>query len=63
METWGQEDSDAVIAVARECPQALAKDARRMAWTIKMDWRDGHDNLLESKIESVEKKLGRKLET
>ena len=56
-------DYDAVMAVVRECHQALAKDCRRIACTIKMDWRDGHDNMLESKIESVESKLGRKLKT
>jgi uncharacterized protein YqgV (UPF0045/DUF77 family) len=51
-------DYDAVMAVIRECHQALAKDCRRIACTIKMDWREGHDNMLESKIESVEKSWG-----
>jgi uncharacterized protein (TIGR00106 family) len=54
-------DYDAVMAVIRDCHQALAKDCRRIACTIKMDWREGHDNMLASKIESVEKNLGRKL--
>ena len=61
--TWVEGDYDAVMAVIRECHQALAKDCRRIACTIKMDWREGHDNMLESKIESVEKQLGRKLKT
>ena len=56
-------DYDAVMAVIRLCHQALAADCNRIACTIKMDWRDGHHNMLESKIESVEKKLGRKLQT
>ena len=56
-------DYDAVMSVIRACHEALAKDCRRIACTIKMDWRDGHDNMLESKIESVEKELGRKLKT
>ena len=54
---------DQVMAVVRACHEALAKDCKRIACTIKMDYRHGHDNLLESKIASVEEKLGRKLKT
>src|SRR5213595_1004443 len=32
-------DYDAVMAVIRQCHQALAKDCRRIACTIKMEWR------------------------
>jgi len=56
-------DYDAVMAVITQCHDALAKDCKRIACTIKMDFRAGHDNMLESKIESVEQKLGRKLRT
>jgi len=56
-------DYDAVMSVIRQCHQALVKDCKRIACTIKMDWREGHDNMLDSKIESVEKTLGRKLKT
>jgi len=56
-------DYDAVMAVIKQCHDALAKDCKRIACTIKMDFRAGHDNMLESKIESVEQKLGRKLRT
>ena len=54
---------DEVMAVVKKCHDALAKDCKRIACTIKMDFRAGHDNMLESKIESVEQKLGRKLRT
>ena len=54
-------DYAAVMEVIRQCHEALAKDCRRIACTIKMDWREGHDNMLESKIASVEKTLGRRL--
>jgi uncharacterized protein (TIGR00106 family) len=54
---------DAVLAVIKQCHDALAKDCKRIACTIKMDFRAGHDNMLDSKIESVEQKLGRKLRT
>jgi uncharacterized protein (TIGR00106 family) len=56
-------DYDQVMAVIKQCHDALAKDCKRIACTIKMDFRAGHDNMLESKIESVEQKLGRKLKT
>ena len=54
-------DFDAVMAVIKLCHEALAADCNRIACTIKMDYRKGHDNMLESKIESVEKHLGRRL--
>ena len=56
-------DFDAVMAIVRACHAALAKDCNRIACTIKMDYRKGHDNMLTSKIESVEKALGRQLRT
>ena len=56
-------DYDQVMAVIEQCHDALAKDCNRIACTIKMDYRAGHDNMIESKIESVEKTLGRKLRT
>ena len=56
-------DFKAVMGVIEQCHAALEKDCHRIACTIKMDWRKGHDNMLTSKIESVEKQLGRKLKT
>ena len=56
-------DYVAVMAVIQRCHEALAADCNRIACTIKMDYRKGHDNMLKSKIESVESRLGRKLKT
>ena len=56
-------DFKAVIGLIEQCHQALEIDCNRIACTIKMDWRKGHDNMLKTKIESVEKQLGRKLKT
>ena len=56
-------DFDAVMAVIKKCHDSLAADCNRIACTIKMDYRKGHDNMLKSKIDSVEKQLGRKLKT
>ena len=52
-----------VMDVVRQCHAALAADCNRIACTIKMDYRKGHDNMLNSKIDSVEKHVGRKLRT
>jgi len=50
-----------VMAVIQKCYEELAKDSNRIACTVKMDWRKGRAGRLESKVETVEKTLGRKL--
>ena len=50
-----------VMAVIQKCYEELAKDSNRIACTVKMDWRKGRADRLESKVETVEKTLGRKL--
>ncbi len=52
-----------VMAVIEKCYQALAEDSNRIACTVKMDWRRGRSGRLTEKVESVEKSLGRKLNT
>jgi uncharacterized protein (TIGR00106 family) len=52
-----------VMAVVQRCYEALEKDCNRISYTIKMDWRKGEGGRLESKVASVEKKVGRKLRT
>jgi uncharacterized protein (TIGR00106 family) len=52
-----------VMAVVQQCYEELAKDCRRVACTLKMDWRKDASGRLESKVQSIEKKLGRKLKT
>lgn len=54
---------NAVMEVIRKCYEALATDCNRIECHIKIDYRKGHDNMLQTKIESVEKRLGRKLQT
>src|SRR3954463_479304 len=39
-------DFDAVMAVVKQCHEALAADCNRIACTIKMDYRKGHNNML-----------------
>jgi uncharacterized protein (TIGR00106 family) len=50
-----------VMAVIQKCYEDLSKDCTRISCTVKMDWRKGHNGRLQSKVDSVEKKLGRSL--
>lgn len=52
-----------VMAVIQKCYEALAVDCNRVSWTVKCDWRKGATGRLESKVASVEAKVGRHLKT
>jgi uncharacterized protein (TIGR00106 family) len=54
---------DAVMNVIKQCYQALEKDCNRITCTVKMDYRKNKSGTINSKVESVERKLGRKLRT
>jgi uncharacterized protein (TIGR00106 family) len=50
---------DQVLDVVRRCYEAMAADCNRIECSIKIDARKGSSGRLQSKIASVEKKLGR----
>jgi uncharacterized protein (TIGR00106 family) len=52
---------DQVMDVVRQCFQAMAADCHRVECSIKLDYRKGHRGRLDSKVRSVEEKLGRGL--
>ncbi|HEY4759013.1 MAG TPA: MTH1187 family thiamine-binding protein [Thermoguttaceae bacterium] len=52
---------DQVMKVVRDCFQAMAADCNRIECSIKFDYRKGRSGLLQAKVDSVEKKLGRPL--
>ena len=52
---------DQVLSVLKQCIEALAKDCNRISCSAKLDYRKGHQGRLESKVTSVEQKLGRPL--
>lgn len=54
---------DDVMAVVKKCHEKMSSDCSRIATYMKLDYRKGKSGRLESKIESIEKKLGRKLST
>lgn len=54
---------DEVMSVVKQCFEAMKKDCGRITISMKADYREGKAGRLQSKVESVEKHLGRKLKT
>jgi len=52
---------DEVMDVIKKCFIAMQKDCGRISCSIKIDYRKGKTGRLQKKIQSVEKKLKRKL--
>ena len=50
-----------VMGVIKKCHDEVMKDAERTVTSIKIDDRKGKDARIEKKLESVEQKLGMKL--
>lgn len=50
-----------VFGVVRRCADALGSNGERLSIAIKVDHRPGVSGRLASKVESVERRLGRKL--
>ena len=54
---------DEVMGVVKSCYEKMRSDCKRITCSVKIDYRDGKKGRLESKMASVEKKLGKKLST
>ncbi|SKA28192.1 MTH1187 family thiamine-binding protein [Consotaella salsifontis] len=52
-----------VMAVVTECFEAMRAECPRVEVALKVDYREGTESRLESKITSVEHLLGRKMKT
>ena len=52
-----------VMGVVTDCFKALETDCPRISSQIKIDYRQGTARRMKSKVEAVEKQLGRKLST
>ncbi len=50
-----------VMKVVQECFSLMSSDCKRIAVNIKIDYRKGKSGRLDSKIESVERRLGREV--
>jgi uncharacterized protein (TIGR00106 family) len=63
MGTIVEGEADQVLAVLQRCLEAMAADCDRITCTAKLDYRKGFRGRLETKVASVEEKLGKKLKT
>lgn len=54
---------DEVFGVVKKCYEAMSVDCNRVTCSIKVDARPGTAGRLTTKVESIEKKLGKKLRT
>src|SRR6187200_3214671 len=54
-------DVDQVLGVLKQCLEAMAADCDRITCTAKLDYRRGYSGRLQTKVSSVEEKLGRSL--
>ncbi len=52
---------DKVMGLVKKCHDEILKDAERVLTSIKIDDRKGKEHRIEKKLESVELKLGMKL--
>ncbi|MBI3585096.1 MAG: MTH1187 family thiamine-binding protein [Nitrospinae bacterium] len=52
---------DEVFNVVKKCYERMKKDCHRISVTIKVDYRKGKESRIQKKVNSVEKKLHRKL--
>lgn len=61
MGTCVEGEWDQVFGVIKSCFDRMSQDCGRISIAIKVDYRKGKSGRLESKIEAVEKNLGRKV--
>jgi uncharacterized protein (TIGR00106 family) len=61
MGTTLEGEIDDVLAVLKECFEAMSVDCDRVTCTAKFDFRRGTKGRLEAKIKSVEQKVGKTL--
>jgi uncharacterized protein (TIGR00106 family) len=54
---------DEVLGVVTQCFERMRVDCDRISVAVKIDYRKGRTGRLESKIASVERRLGRKVKT
>jgi uncharacterized protein (TIGR00106 family) len=54
---------DEVFAVVKACFERMKEDCDRISTVIKVDYRKGAKGRLTTKVQSIEKTLGKKLKT
>jgi uncharacterized protein (TIGR00106 family) len=61
MGTLVEGELEAVVDLLKQCIRVVAEQYPRVTCTAKLDVRRGHSGRLQSKVSSVERKLGRQL--
>lgn len=61
MGTIVEGELDDVLAVMKQCFEAMAADCDRITCSAKLDYRPGHSGRIKSKVQRVEDQLGRRL--
>lgn len=52
---------DEVMGVVKQCFDKMRSDCKRLTCSIKIDYREGKKGRLDSKIASIESKLGKSM--
>ena len=63
MGTIVEGEIDEVLSVLRQCLDAMSADCDRITCTVKLDYRKGYSGRLDTKVKSVQEKLGKSLKT
>ncbi len=63
MGTCLEGEYDEVMAVVKNCFDRMSADCGRVACQIKIDYRAGHEDRLETKVQTLKDKTGRNLRT
>jgi uncharacterized protein (TIGR00106 family) len=63
MGTCLEGEYDEVMAVVKKCFDRMSADCGRVACQIKIDYRAGHEDRLETKVQTLKDKTGRNLRT
>ncbi|MCL4386088.1 MAG: MTH1187 family thiamine-binding protein [Cyanobacteria bacterium] len=63
MGTCVEGNFDEVFIVVKKCFEKMQQDCTRITCTIKFDYRKNRKGALQSKIKTVEEKVGRKLKS
>jgi uncharacterized protein (TIGR00106 family) len=50
---------DQLLAVLKQCLEAVTDDCQRVTCSVKLDYRQASGSRLEAKVQSVESQLGR----
>jgi uncharacterized protein (TIGR00106 family) len=59
MGTVVEGDWDSIMNLIKKCHKSVMRGGERVVTTVKIDDRKGRRNMIESKIKSVEKRIGR----